>query len=131
MSRPATIRSEAAVLPAPTFFEAIHPTTMKAAYIATTAPIAGVNGSDRGSESARANPEALLPRSAGRHALQIAVQPLRREVEGVGDRGHRLEADEAAAIDGIRRAGESLAAAPGVGGIRRPDDGGAIVRSEF
>src|ERR1700730_15346702 len=52
-----------------------------------------------GSEAAGSNPEALLPDTAGRNALQFLVQAFPGEIERVGDRRHRLDADELAAVD--------------------------------
>ena len=46
------------------------------------------------SEPARLNPEAFLPGAAGLDGLQFFVESLLGEVHGVGDAGHRFEADE-------------------------------------
>src|SRR5205085_7734450 len=42
----------------------------------------------------RRDPEALLPRAARRNALELLVHAFLREVQGVGNRGHRLEGNE-------------------------------------
>src|SRR5579872_7209224 len=46
------------------------------------------------SQSGSAHPEALGPGAAWRYALQVRILALVIQVHGVGDSGHRLEADE-------------------------------------
>src|SRR5260370_30692911 len=45
-------------------------------------------------ETAGTNPEALLPFRGRRDGLQVLIDSVMREVEGVGDGRHGLEADE-------------------------------------
>jgi len=60
-----------------------------------------------------------LPRLAGWNVLELAIQSALRQVQGVGNPGHRLEADEVA-IDGRRRRVR----------LRRPDDNGPVFRAQ-
>jgi hypothetical protein len=42
------------------------------------------------------DPETLAPRATWRNSLQLPVRSAMRQVQGIGDAGHRLEADEVA-----------------------------------
>src|SRR5262245_5541407 len=80
-------------------------------------------------EPARPHPEALAPDAARRNRLQFAVAALVREIDGIGNSRHRLDADEGAILRGLRRGAapglcrraEILAAASAVFRMRRPD----------
>src|ERR1035437_3356598 len=50
----------------------------------------------KGSEPRGRNPKALSPLTAGGNALQLLVNSGVRQVEGVGNRRHRLKTDEVA-----------------------------------
>src|SRR4051794_21051137 len=70
--------------------------TLVATDSATAVPVTPAHRAS--SESARPDPEALLPRAARRNGLKLGVTALLREIRGVGDAGHRLDADEVAIL---------------------------------